>query len=88
MLPLCLVLLPLLLVAPVIAQQLDAELLVSQLDDDDPQRHESYVACDASSECLALTVLVHQHPWRCRDIELTAHVHGVPHTAALTQVCV
>lgn len=86
---LCLALLPLLLVAPVIAQQLEAELLVSQLDDDDPQRHEPYVACDASSgECLALTLLVHQHPWRCRDVELTAHVQGVPHTATLTQVCI
>lgn len=84
---LCLALLPLLLVAPVIAQQLEADLLVSQLDDDDPQRHEPYVACDSSGECLALTLLVHQHPWRCRDVELTAHVHGASNTDALTQVC-
>lgn len=68
-------------------QPLEAELLVTQVDDDNPLRHESYVTCDAGSgECLAVTLLLHQDSWHCREVEITAHIQGVDPTAELVQV--
>ncbi len=68
-------------------QQLEAELLITQLDDDDPLRHEPYVTCNAETgECLAVTLLLHQDSWRCREVEITAHIQGVNATADLVQV--